>query len=178
MAKESREIARQEREPSGLMPWRPFAEIARWEREMDRMLGGVLGGRPGSLFEERLHMREPAVDLYENKDEIVVKAELPGMTKDDIEVNITDHLLVLKGEKKKEEEVKEKDYYRSERVYGSFARSIPLPTETEPEKVSATFKNGVLEVHLPKTEEAKKKEIKINVQEEGGQAKQSDQGKR
>src|SRR5262249_19845463 len=145
-------------------------EIARWERDFDRMLENFFRGRFPLSFEdrwsERLGVREPAIDLYEDKDDIVVKAEMPGLSKDDIEVDITDHLLILKGEKKKAEEANERDYYRSERVYGSFVRSIPLPSETDPQKAQATFKNGVLEVRLPKSEEAKKREIKVKIEGE------------
>jgi HSP20 family protein len=101
--------------------------------------------------------------LYEEKGEIVAKAELPGLTKEDIEVKITENVLTIKGEKKKEEEVKEKDYYRSERSYGSFMRSVELPREVQADKIKATFKNGILEVRLPVSEEAKKKEIKVKV---------------
>lgn len=178
MAKEGREIARQEGQGGGVMPWRPFAEIARVEREMDRMLGGFLGGRAGSLFNEmsNLGIREPAVDLYEQNDEIVVKAELPGLDADDIEVSITDHLLVLRGEKRKEEEVNERDYYRSERVYGEFVRTVPLPAEADPEKVTATINNGVLEIHLPKSEEAKKRQIQVQVQGNGAHGQSGGQG--
>jgi HSP20 family protein len=167
MAKTGKEPARERR---SLAPWRPFDEMARWEREMERRFGEFFGGRIPRLGEERLSpwrslgLREPAVDLYEEKDEIVVKAELPGMTKDDIQVNIAEHLLTIKGEKKKEEEAKEKDYYRSERMYGAFSRSIALPTEVSTEKANATFKNGVLEIRLPKSEAAKKKEIKVKVE--------------
>jgi HSP20 family protein len=93
----------------------------------------------------------------------VVKAELPGMEKDNIEVNISDHFLTIRGEKKKEEETKEKDYYRSERSYGSFLRTVELPKDIHADKVKASFNNGVLEVRMPKTEEAKKKEIKVKV---------------
>ena len=104
------------------------------------------------------------MDLYEEKDEIVAKVELPGMEKDDIEVNITDHRLTVKGEKKKEKEIKEENYYRSERSYGSFIRALDLPKEVQAEKAQASFKDGVLEIRLPKTEEAKKKEIKVKVE--------------
>ncbi len=93
----------------------------------------------------------------------MVKAELPGMDKDNIEVNLTDHTLTIKGEKKKEEEIKEKDYYRAERSYGSFFRTVELPKEVHSDKVKAHFKNGILEVRLPKTEEAKAKEVKVKV---------------
>jgi HSP20 family protein len=103
------------------------------------------------------------VDLYEEKDDIVVKAELPGMEKDNIEVNLSENRLTIKGEKKKEEEVKKEGYYRSERSYGSFVRTLELPSEVQTDKVKAAFKNGVLEIRLPKTEEAKKKETKVKV---------------
>jgi HSP20 family protein len=114
---------------------------------------------PGSSLE----IQEPSVDLYEEKDQVVVKAELPGITKDDIRVSISDDVLTIKGEKKKEEEDTGKDYYRSERVYGSFLRTLPLPAEVNPEKAQATFRNGVLEIRLPKSEEAKKKMINVKV---------------
>ena len=106
----------------------------------------------------------PSVDIFETDNEVVVKAEMPGMTKDDIQVSLSDNILTIKGEKKKEEEKSDKDYYRSERVYGAFMRSLPLPAEVNPEKIHAAFKNGVLEVRLPKTEEAKKKAINVKVQ--------------
>ena len=85
------------------------------------------------------------------------------MAKDDIQISITDNVLTIKGEKKKEEEDEGKDYYRAERVYGSFIRTVSLPTEINPEKVQATFRNGVLEIRLPKSEQAKKREIKVKV---------------
>jgi HSP20 family protein len=104
------------------------------------------------------------VDLFEDKNEIVIKAELPGMEKENVEVKLTDHMLTIKGEKKKEEEVKEENYYRSERSYGSFIRTLELPADVHADKVKASFKNGVLEVRLPKTEEAKTKEVKVKVE--------------
>jgi HSP20 family protein len=121
-----------------------------------RRLRPWLTGGPGGIS-------VPAIDLYEEKDEVVAKAELPGLDKNDIQVSISDHLLTIKGEKKKEEEIKEADYYRSERSYGSFVRNLELPKEVDTGKARASFKNGVLEIRLPKTEEAKKKEIKLNV---------------
>ena len=93
----------------------------------------------------------------------MVTAELPGIDKDNISVNLTDHTLTIKGEKKKEEEIKEENYYRSERSYGSFLRTLELPRDVHADKVKASFKNGVLEVRLPKTEEAKAKEVKVKV---------------
>lgn len=176
MARENRELARQENQQGGnVTPFRPLAEIARWEREMDRMLANFLGGRlpfASQDISQRLGIREPAVDIYEEGDNIVVKAEMPGVELDDIEVTVTDNMLVLRGEKQKEEEADEGDYYRSERVYGAFSRSIPLPAETDAQKATATFKNGVLEVRIPKAEEAKRRQVKVNVESEQRQTGQ------
>ena len=144
----------------------PLAEIARWEQQMERRFADLFSGRIARLWDENeeAEIAEPALDLYEDENEIVVKAELPGMAKDDIQISFADNVLTLRGEKKKEEEDKGKDYYRSERVYGAFVRSVVLPAEVNPEKATALFKNGVLEIRLPKSESAKKKEIKVNVQ--------------
>ena len=166
MAKQARETGSEQR---GMVPWKPFAEMARWERDMERRFGNLLSGRFQSLFDERswpgsnLELTEPAIDMYEENDQIVVKAEMPGLSKDDIQISVTDNILTIKGEKKKEEEDRGKDYYRSERAYGAFIRTLPLPAEINADKVQAIFKNGLLEIRLPKSETAKKKEIKINV---------------
>lgn len=121
-----------------------------------------LFGREG-WWPTEISTRLPSLDVYEDKDHVVVKAEIPGMKKEDIEVNILGDLLTIKGEKKKEEEVKEQDYYRRERSYGSFARNVSLPCEVKGDEVKASFKDGVLEVRMPKTEEAKKKSITVKV---------------
>lgn len=158
-----------EKESKAVTPWRPLMDLTRWEREMDRMMEDFFGRRMRPWWPERWFRTEPmeigapAIDLYEEKDEIVVKAELPGMDKDDIEVNISNSQLTLKGQKKKEEEVKEENYYRCERSYGSFIRTLELPKDVHADKVKASFKNGILEVRLPKTEQAKTKEIKVKV---------------
>ena len=148
---------------------RPFTDLSHWERDMERMFEDFWGRRMRPWWPERwsmpavLEISPPVVDFLEEKDEIVVKAELPGMDKDNIEVNLTDHTLTIKGEKKKEEEVKEENYYKSERFYGSFMRTLELPTDVHSDKVKASFKNGVLEVRLPKTEQAKAKETKVKI---------------
>lgn len=158
-----------EKESKSIAPWRPFTDLTRWERDMERMFDDFWGRRMRPWWPERwslpavLEISPPAVDLYEEKDDIVVKVELPGMDKDNIEVNLTDHTLTIKGKKKKEEEIKEENYYKSERSYGSFVRTLELPRDVHADKVKASFKNGILEVRLPKTEEAKAKEIKVKV---------------
>ena len=159
-----------EKETKAVTPWRPFMDLTRWERDMDRIMEDFFGRRMRPWWPERWSRREvmeleaPAVDLFEDKNEIVIKAELPGMEKENVEVKLTDHMLTIKGEKKKEEEVKEENYYRSERSYGSFIRTLELPADVHADKVKASFKNGILEVRLPKTEEAKTKEVKVKVE--------------
>ena len=157
-----------EKETREVAPWRPFSELSRMEREMERMFGDFFS-RPwfGLKLPERLReigFREPAIEVYEEKDDVVVKAEIPGIKKEELEVNITDDLLTIKGQKKKEEEVKEKGYYYSERSFGSFERSIEIPRPVHSDKARASFKDGVLEVRIPKTEEAKRKEVKLRVE--------------
>ena len=105
----------------------------------------------------------PSVDVSETKDNFIIKAELPGLEKDDVNVSISGDLLTLKGEKKKEEEEKDEHHHYVERYYGSFQRSFKLPANVKADKIEATFDKGVLKVVLPKTEEAKKKEIEIKV---------------
>jgi len=152
-----------------LVPRQASPELSRREGDMDRVFEDFLGRRLRPFWPQRwwpaadMEITTPAVDLYEEKDDIVVKAELPGMEKDNIEVNLSDNRLTIKGEKKQEEEVKKEGYYRSERSYGSFVRTLELPREVQTDKVKAAFKNGILEIRLPKTEEAKKKETKVKV---------------
>jgi HSP20 family protein len=156
--------------PRAVTPWRPLSEIARVEREMDRMFEDFFNPGWNPFFRRAfsrlpgLAATTPAIDVYAQKDEIIAKVELPGIDKDEISVNVSDHVLTIKGEKKKEDEVKDEDYHFSERSYGAFVRSIELPTDVQTDKAKASFKNGVLEIRLPKTEEAKKKEIAVKVE--------------
>ena len=141
----------------GITPWRPFRELEEWERRFDDLLGRPLWRLP---VEERGWM--PAVDVFEKEDKFVVKAELPGMKEEDIHVSVVGDTLSIKGEKKTETEVKEEDYYRSERSYGSFCRSIPLPSNVDADKIEASFEDGVLEVALPKSAKVKPKKIAVS----------------
>jgi HSP20 family protein len=128
-----------------------------WSRPVTRLWRPDLWSlRPTSL-------EMPALDVYEEKDDVIVKAEIPGLTKDEIDISLEGNMLTIKGEKKKEEEVKEEDYYRCERTFGSFSRNIELPMDVKTEKVNASFKDGVLEIRLPKAEEAKKNVVKVKV---------------
>jgi len=113
---------------------------------------------------ERAEEVSPSVDIYEEGGEVVLKAEIPGMKKEDIHVDITDKTMTISGEKKKEEKIERKDYVHLERSYGSFVRTFHLPAEVVTDKAKATFKDGVLEVRVPKTEEAAKKSRKVVVE--------------
>jgi len=103
----------------------------------------------------------PPVDIYDTNDALVLKAELPGFSKEDVSVELKDNTLILKGERKREAEVKEENYHRLERAYGAFQRSFSLPATVDQEKVKANYKDGVLELRLPKVEVAKPKRITI-----------------
>src|SRR5262245_572877 len=131
----------------------PFRDLA---REMEDVFGRFF---PGGSEERTSWM--PAVDMVDEKDEIVVKADLPGLDQKDIEVTVHDGTLTIRGERKAEKEEKKDDYYYAERSYGSFLRSLPLPAGVEADQVKATFKNGVLQVHLPKVKGAKGKTVEI-----------------
>jgi HSP20 family protein len=135
----------------------PFRELARLERDMEEMFGRF----PMWPWGERERGWAPAVDMVDRKDELVLRADLPGLEEKDIEVTVHDGSVTIRGERKEEAEEKKEDYYCSERSYGVFARTLPLPTGIDADKVKATFKSGVLEVHLPKAKEAKGRKIEI-----------------
>ena len=103
----------------------------------------------------------PTVDTFEQENAIVVKAELPGVNKEDVSINVHQSVLTLSGERKRDEEVKEEKYYRRERFYGKFQRSFTLPENIDPDKIFASFKDGVLEVRIPRTEKSQAKRIEI-----------------
>jgi len=140
----------------------PFREIMDFQSEMNRLFDSFFGrgGRSVGLLDR---VWNPVVDVYETTDELVVTTELPGTKEKDVHVSIVGDVLTIKGERKQDREVKEENYHRMERFYGAFERHIPLPIPVEADKVKATFRDGVLEIRLPKAEEVKPKEIKIQV---------------
>lgn len=143
--------------------WRPFRDLVSLQDEMNRLFDDFFA-RPLARPEWTEGVWSPSVDLSETKDNVVIKAEIPGMTKDDVKISIQDNVITLKGEKKQEKEEKDANYHRIERSYGSFCRSFTLPTAIKANKIKATYKDGILNVTLPKTEEVKPKEITINVE--------------
>ena len=140
-----------------IIPWRPFRELEEWERSFDDLFGRPLWRLP---VEEKGWM--PAVDVFEKADKFVVKAELPGRKEEDVDVSVIGDTLSIKGEKKTETEIKDENYYRCERSYGSFYRSIPIPSNVDANKIEASFEDGVLEVALPKSAEVKPKRIAVS----------------
>jgi HSP20 family protein len=150
---------------SQLMPWDPTRDLlrGRFDRLFDNFFEDVF---TPSLTRERAAKWAPAVDIEETENEYVFFAELPGLTKGDINVSLENGVLTISGERKFEKDVKEKDvkkenYHRIERTYGSFSRSFSLPDNVKSDQVLASFEDGILEIHLPKAEEAKPRKIEI-----------------
>ena len=147
--------------------WRPRGALRRtpfpgMEREMDELFGRFFSGWPWPRKEVEALGWSPAIDMVDRKDEMVLQADLPGLTEKDIEVTVQDGTLRLQGQRKEEKEAKEgEEYYCCERWTGSFSRALTLPPGINTEKISASFKNGVLEIHLPKAKEAEGKKIEI-----------------
>jgi HSP20 family protein len=138
--------------------WDPFAGLAEIREEMNRLFDSSLrhhGDTDGGFY--------PPLDVVMEKDSVIVKADLPGLSKDDVTVSLQENYLTIKGEKKHEFEQKEANYFVSERSCGSFTRTIELPTAVDAKKIDARFKDGVLQITLPKTEEAKPKQIEVKV---------------
>lgn len=153
-----------------LVPWReenfwgnPFGELEKIQDEMNKLFNFSLARRPYKGLDLLEGAWSPAVDVYDSKDNIIVKADIPGMKKDEISVSVQGNILVIRGEKKHENKTKTGNFIRTERFYGGFNRAISLPAEIDPAKVSANYKEGVLELTLPKREDSKPKQIAIDV---------------
>jgi HSP20 family protein len=145
-----------------LVPWKPFDELTSFRREMDRLWDRFFSERPALDMLEKGW--EPTMDITETKSDLIVKAELPGIDPKEIDISLTGDTLTIKGEKQQEKEEKEENYYRIERSYGIFSRTIKLPVTVQNDKIKASYQHGVLKITLPKSEEAKQKQIKIKVE--------------
>ncbi|HMU91678.1 MAG TPA: Hsp20/alpha crystallin family protein [Anaerolineales bacterium] len=143
---------------SNLIRWEPAREMMTLREAMDRLFDDAFT-RPLSIAGNGWAV--PAVDMYQTDNEVVVKAALPGMKADDVQLNVTGEVLTIKGEIKQKDELKEKAYHLREQRWGSFERSVILPTEVVADKAKADFENGILTITLPKAEEAKPKSISI-----------------
>ncbi len=139
---------------SELMKFDPFRGLVRMQRDMDRLFESFFG-RPLVRTEEDGGVRVPSVDVQETEDEVLVSAELPGVSKDGLEVEVLPEQLTLKAEVSQEKEEKEGTFHCKERIWSRFERTLPLPAEVVPDQVKASLKDGVLQVRMPKSERAK-----------------------
>jgi len=145
-----------------IVPWKPFDELTQRQRDMDSLWDRLFPEKP---WHERYATHEwlPSIDLKETKEKLVVKAELPGLEAKDVELTLTDDILTIRGEKREEKEEKDEHHFFAETYHGTFERKIKLPALVTTDKIDANFDKGVLTISLPKSEEAKRKEIKIKV---------------
>ncbi len=140
--------------------WDPFADFLGLGDEINHLFNHALARTTPALSEVKW---APAVDLAIKNGNVVVTADLPGLSKDDIDISMQNNVLTLKGQKRREKEIKEESCYCVERTFGSFQRTIKLPTDVDSSKVKATYKDGVLEIVLPQVESAKPRKIKVDV---------------
>ena len=141
----------------------PFGLLSSFRDEMDRLFDDFFSPWRGRGLLPRETIWTPQLDVYEDENNIIVNVDVPGMKPEDIDISVSGNALSIRGEKKQEEKKEGKDYYRMERAYGSFSRTVELPSTVDTKKINATYKDGVLEVVLPKVEEAKPQKIKIKV---------------
>ena len=142
-----------------LVRWDPLQELLAMSNRLNRPVNDPYAQRT----EDSFGAWAPPVDIFERQDQLVIRAEVPGIHKEDMDVRIENGVLTLHGERKEEKETKEVNAHLMERVYGSFTRSFSLPTTVDPTKVTAVYKDGVLEVTVPKVETAKPKKVEIKV---------------
>src|SRR5262245_3398534 len=147
-----------------IVRWEPFRDLVSLQERMNRIFDDAFRGSRGGQDEWALGGSwAPSVDIYEHGGNLVLKAELPGVDAKDVDVRVENNVLTLRGERKLDNEVKQENYHRVERSYGSFSRSFTLPNVVDTDKIKAEFKDGVLQLVLPKKEEAKPKQIAISV---------------
>ncbi len=145
-----------------LVKWSPWREMPTIQNRINKMFDDPFFRFGRWTDDDSMGMWNPAVDLYEKDDHFVIKAELPGVEKNNIKVDLKDRVLTLSGERNYDNEVKEENYYRKERSYGKFQRAFRLPADVDSDKIKAEFKDGVLQVEVPKPEQVKAKEVTIH----------------
>ena len=147
---------------SNLVKWNPWREMPALPNRINRLFDDPFFQIGSLADDDKMGMWNPAVDLYEKDNHFVIKAELPGVDKNDIKVDLQDRVLTLSGERSYDNEVKEENYYRKERSYGRFQRAFRLPADVDSDKIKAEFKDGVLQVEVPKPDESKAKQVTIH----------------
>ena len=146
-----------------LVRWEPVRELTSLQSEMNRLFNTFFDSPSTGGGGNGVRRWIPAMDLVETEDHFVLKADLPGMNEGDVNIEVEDNVLTVSGERKSEHEDKREGYYRVERSFGSFRRTLTLPEGVDPEAVNATFDKGVLEVRIPKPEERKPRRVAIQV---------------
>jgi HSP20 family protein len=144
-----------------IIRWDPFDEIMSTREAMDRLFEDFFSRRPRQAGPM---VWQPAIEISETENDIIVKAELPGIDPKNVEVNVTAEGLTIKGEARTEQEEKKRNYYRRELRYGAFQRTVPLPIEVKGEDAKATFRHGILEVKVPKAERVRPKSVKVEIE--------------
>jgi HSP20 family protein len=145
-----------------LVKWNPWKEMSVLQNRMNHLFNEPFSRSGREDDELSMGAWHPAVDMFDNDDKIILKAELPGMKKNDFSVDVKDRVLTLSGERNYDNEVKEENYYRRERAYGKFKRAFYLPADVDAENIKAEFKDGVLKVEIPKPEAQKPKQITVH----------------
>jgi HSP20 family protein len=145
-----------------LIRWNPWKEMVSLRDRMNMLFNDTLFRPEPREDDVAMGLWYPSVDMFDKEDKIVIKAELPGLEKKDISVELKNGVLTLKGERKYDNEVKEENFYRRELSYGRFIRSFTLPAEVDADKITAEFKNGLLTVEVPKSEAHKPKQIAVH----------------
>jgi len=146
-----------------IMRWDPFEEVGTLRRSMERVFDDFFAPRRALREKPEWTLWEPPVEMFETKDEVVVRAELPNIDPDQIEVTVSADAATLKGETKHEEEHRDRNYHRREIRYGAFTRTVPLAAEVKSGEAKAIYKNGVLEVTIPKSERVKSTPVKVEI---------------
>ena len=155
-----------------IVRWQPFRDLLALQERMNRLFEDRLTRVRGE--ESLTGTSLPPVDIYETQDALILEADIPGLELNDLDLRVEDNTLTVRGERKAKVEVEQESYHRVERTYGSFSRSFSLPHTVDPEKISATYENGVLRLTMGKREESKPKQIRVEVKQVGaaGEKKQ------
>jgi HSP20 family protein len=144
-----------------LIRWEPVRELNTIQSEMNRLFNTFFESASPTNGGTSVHRWIPAMDLVEAENDFVLRADLPGLSEDDVKIEVEDNVLTISGERKSEHEERKDGYYRFERAYGAFRRTLALPEGVDPEQINATVENGVLEVHIPKPEQRKPHKVTI-----------------
>jgi HSP20 family protein len=146
-----------------IVRWQPYGAVSSLQDSINRLFNDAFP-RPMTDDDVALSTWKPVVDIFDKTDSIIIHAELPGVTKDNVSIEVKENVLTLKGERVEVKEVSEDKFFRKERSFGSFYRAFTLPSAINPDNIKATFKEGVLEIEIPKPEEKKPKQIQIKIE--------------